>query len=41
MISLVSESKPSQDYLVRAGFCFLLSVVPQEHPQVAACWAMA
>ena len=41
MISLVSESKPSQDDLVRAGFRFLLSLVAQENPQVAACGTMA
>jgi len=41
MISLVSESKPLQDYLVSAGFCFLLSLLAQENPQVAACGTMA
>ena len=41
MISLVSESKPSQDDVVRAGFRFLLSLVAQENTQVAACGTMA
>ena len=41
MISLVSESKPSQDYLVSAGLCFLLSLLAQENPQVTACGTMA
>ena len=41
MIALVSESKPSEDYLVSAGFCFLLSLLAQEDPQVAACETMA
>jgi hypothetical protein len=40
MPSLVSESKPSQDDVVRAGFRFLLSLMAQENTQVAACGTM-
>ena len=38
MISLVSESKPSQDYLVSAGFCFLLSVGGARKPADRSVW---
>jgi hypothetical protein len=41
MLPLVSESKPSQDDVVRAGFRFLLSLVAQENTQVAACGTIA
>ena len=40
MVSLVPESEPTQDYLVRAGFPFLLLEVPQEESQVATCGAV-
>jgi hypothetical protein len=40
MRSLVPESKPTQNLIVGAGSSLGFSTVPQEDPQVAACWSV-
>jgi hypothetical protein len=40
MVFFVPESEATQDLIVGAGSDCLFSVVPQENPQVTACWAV-